>query len=64
MIEIRPKVDPISTEGLMMYFAECLKNFCKQKQGTRGCKECCFFREGYGCQISDFEPEKWRIKNE
>lgn len=61
MIEIRPKTDLISTEGLMMYFAECLQKFCKDKQGAVACKNC-LFNKKHGCCLSN--PEEWKLGEE
>lgn len=61
MIEIKPKIDPLSTEGMMMYFAECLQNYCKHRQGLNACKNCVFYKKDYGCKIGEFNPEFWKL---
>ena len=59
MIEIRPKVDPISTESLMMYFAECLKKFCIEQSA---CRDCIFYDKNCGCKLSGVTPaEEWSV---
>lgn len=61
MIEIRPKIEEISTESLMLFFAECLKKYCSEKRGTRACMNCPFHKKGCGCKLTAFTPDEWGV---
>lgn len=62
MLEIRPKVEEITTENLMLYFAECIKKYCSEREGTFACKDCPFYKENYGCKIASSNPEEWSVR--
>lgn len=61
MIEIRPKTEEISTESLMLFFAECLKKYCSDRKGTKACVGCPFSSKYGGCMIANTLPENWSV---
>lgn len=61
MIELRPKAEEISTENLMMFFAECLQKYCSERKGANACNNCPFMNKFGGCSISNCLPEDWSV---
>ena len=61
MIEIRPKTEEISTESLMLFFAECLKKYCSERKGTNACVGCPLYKKDFGCKASTGFPENWSV---
>lgn len=61
MIEIRPKTEEISTESLMLFFAECLKKYCSERKGTRACIHCPLYKKECGCKLTAFTPDEWSV---
>ena len=60
-IWIRPKVEEVSTESLMMFFAECLKKYCSDRQGVNACEGCPLHQKNVGCRLGGQIPEEWRV---